>query len=102
MSADLLDRMGTKFTVGDDCWLWHAAIDKAGYARIGDQGKVLYAHRVMYEMLGGPIPTGLHIDHLCRVRHCIRPAHLEPVTSRVNSMRGVGVAPKNAAKTHCV
>jgi hypothetical protein len=53
-------------------------------------------------LLVGPIPEGLTIDHLCRVRHCVNPAHLEAVSERVNILRGNGAGARNARKTHCV
>lgn len=59
------------------------------------------AHRVAYEMLVGPIPEGKQLDHLCRQRTCWNPAHLEVVTGRENTLRGVGRTAVNAAKTHC-
>lgn len=77
----------------DDCWLYAGYVNPHGYARTGNT----FAHRAMYEAVIGPIPEGLVIDHLCRVRHCINPAHLESVTSRENTQRGYK---KN--KTHCV
>lgn len=58
-------------------------------------------HRVAYEAAKGPIPEGLHIDHLCRNRACCNPDHLEAVTKRVNTLRGVGPTAQNSAKTHC-
>jgi hypothetical protein len=79
------------------CWLWTGRIDRDGYGRIG--GKL--AHRVGYERLIGPIPDGLTIDHLCRNRPCVYPAHLEPVSQRVNTLRGVSPSAVNARKTHC-
>lgn len=69
-----------------------------GYFRVpGHQ----YAHRVAYEGAHGPIPTGLVIDHLCRVRWCCNPEHLEAVTDKVNILRGESPPARNARKTHC-
>ena len=82
-----------------DCWLWIGAKNSNGYGQInagGRRGTNLYAHRVAWEMVYGPIPVGLEIDHLCRVRLCVNPAHLKPVTHRENLLRGA-----NATKTHC-
>ena len=73
------------------CWIWHAFIDKAGYARLqegGRGGRVLYAHRYSYEQHKKMIPDGLQLDHLCRVRHCVNPEHLEAVTPQMNMARG--------------
>jgi hypothetical protein len=60
------------------------------------------AHRVSYELHKGPIPEGLVIDHLCRVRHCVNPDHLRAVTHAVNILAGVGRGALHARKTHCV
>ena len=65
-------------------------------------GKHFLAHRMIYELLVGPIPDGLEIDHLCRNRGCVNPGHMEPVTHRENLMRGDTVAAANPAKTHCI
>ena len=83
------------------CWPWIAARTKAGYSWINWRCKPQLAHRVIYELIVGPIPEGLQIDHLCRVRHCVNPAHLEPVTNRENGLRGVSPAALHAAQTHC-
>lgn len=83
------------------CWLWTACLTKNGYGRFSWDGKVRLAHRVAYELLVGPIPEGLEIDHLCRVRHCVNPDHLEPVTRRENIHRGFGITAVHARKTHC-
>ncbi len=72
-----------------------------GYGCFYDEGRSQYAHRWIYERTVGPIPDGLRIDHLCRVRFCVRTSHMEPVTDRVNLLRGVGPPAINAAKTHC-
>lgn len=84
------------------CMEWLASKKPAGYGQFSARGPSEYAHRVSYELLVGPIPDGLVIDHLCRNRACVRPDHLEPVTNRVNGLRGVGPAAQCARKTHCV
>lgn len=85
---------------GSGCWLYAGCINSDGYGIVGGRGE--YVHRLQYERYVGPIPDGLQLDHLCRVRHCVNPAHLEPVTSRENSMRSsITIAARNAAKTHC-
>jgi hypothetical protein len=84
------------------CWLWKGAVHYGGYgtytARHGDKR---YAHRMVYELLVGPIPDGLDLDHLCRVRSCVNPDHLEPVTRRENLLRGETDAARRAAMTAC-
>lgn len=71
------------------CWIWQRQITNAGYGRYA--GRAL-AHRVIYEREVGPIPEGMELDHLCRVPACVNPAHLEPVTHRVNVLRGMAPA----------
>lgn len=71
----------------DGCWLWTASCNPGGYGIFRD-GKQLVAHRWSYKRLVGPIPEGLQLDHLCRVRSCVNPAHLEPVTQAENIRRG--------------
>lgn len=82
------------------CLLWQGRKNN-GYGAIKVNGQSQYVHRVMYEMFVAAIPQGLTIDHLCRVRHCANPAHLEPVTMRENIMRSEGPAAVNASKIHC-
>lgn len=82
------------------CWLWTGALLPNGYGymwRGTDSKRNDYPHRISYELHVGPIPEGLHIDHLCRNRACCNPQHLEPVTCLENVRRGQG----NNAKTHC-
>lgn len=84
----------------DCCWPWDGYRMDCGYGQARHGDKVTCAHRLAYEMLVGPIPKGLVIDHLCRVRECVNPAHMEPVTNAENIRRGEGGA-HWAAKTHC-
>lgn len=83
------------------CWLWMGVLMPNGYGQLSINGRHAYAHRASYETFVGPIPEGLTIDHLCRQRCCINPEHLEPVTTRVNLLRGDGASAKNAQKTTC-
>jgi len=76
------------------CWLWIGYIEKGGYGRgtqvpdsKGRRGRTCLAHRLVWELLVGPIPVGMVLDHRCRVRLCVNPAHLEPVTLAENSRR---------------
>lgn len=85
------------------CWLWMGAINKqTGYGAFGKRRKVYSAHRISYEIHKGEIPAGLEIDHLCRVRCCVNPDHLEAVTSRENTLRGSITYDHHMGKrTHC-
>lgn len=85
------------------CWLWSRRKNSNGYARWGRVPfRNAQAHRIVWERYNGPIATGLTLDHLCRVRHCVNPRHLEPVTTRENVLRGVGISAVHARKTRCV
>lgn len=84
------------------CWLFTGTHSGSGYGNISHQNRGVYAHRAAYELLVGPIPLGFELDHLCRVRHCVNPRHLEPVTRTENILRGEGACAKNSRKTHCI
>jgi hypothetical protein len=84
------------------CWIWQRAISKNGYAQQVRDGRQQGVHRLFYEDFIGPIPDGLQLDHLCRVRACVNPGHLEPVTCGENLRRSpLTLAGQNAVKTHC-
>lgn len=87
-------------TKGTDCWLWTGHTDRDGYGIFYRRGHVR-AHRFAYESEVGVIPAGLEPDHLCGVRKCVRPEHLELVSHRENVLRGRSFAAINSRKTHC-
>lgn len=89
-------------------WWWTGYVGPNGYGALGISGKHILAHRFAYELLIGPIPKGLQLDHLCRDTSCVKviadeygPAHIEAVTPRVNSLRSFSPLALNAQKTHC-
>lgn len=95
-------------TLGTPCWLWTGALSRGGYAKFYEPTSAgprnVYGHRWSYERAVGPVPTGLELDHLCRVRRCVNPLHVEPVTHRVNLLRSdtrAATRRRHAAVTHC-
>lgn len=85
----------------DDCWVWIGSSPR-GYGQFWNGAKVVRAHRWIYETLIEPVPAGLVLDHLCRNTYCVNPTHLEPVTQQVNTLRGRGLAAKQARQTLCI
>jgi hypothetical protein len=88
----------------DGCWTWQAYTRKDGYGVYGVGSTTVYAHRFAYESIVGPIPPGMTLDHLCRVRCCVNPEHLEVVGRGENVRRGDAGIARGAqlrARTHC-
>ena len=98
--VSIAQRLYAKVVEGPNgCWLFTASKTAAGYGKIGRGGKKLgwlYAHRVSYEIMVGPIPVGLTLDHLCRVPDCVNPDHLDPVPIGVNVARGTAAQARKA------
>lgn len=93
----------TKFDGPDGCWEWQSTINETGYGLYchHEFGSLL-AHRLALHVAGKPVPADMTVDHLCRNRRCVNPAHLEIVDRATNSLRGNGYFALNARKTHCV
>jgi hypothetical protein len=103
-TSPLVNRLLAKVAAGHGgCWIWAGTRNADGYGLISlSRAKSDFAHRVSYQLLVGPIPPGLQIDHRCRVRACVNPAHLEAVTCQVNILRSpFTVASRLANRTHC-
>ena len=79
----------TEIPVGDDCWLWVGKMSNNGYGEFYWKGKYTSAHRAFYKYFINSNIDGLDVDHLCRHPRCVNPEHLEPVSSRENTLRGV-------------
>jgi hypothetical protein len=108
MSIELGERFWSKVRADGElpgaCMLWTSALDWGGYPMywLDERRRGARAHRVAFKAVIGPIPVGLTLDHLCRVRHCVNPGHLEPCTAGENAARSP-LAPYNVkkAQTHC-
>lgn len=83
------------------CWNWTLPL-RIGYGRFSYHLHLVSAHRFSYELLHGKLDPKITLDHLCRNRACVNPSHLEPVSMRVNALRGIGPTAINSRKTHCI
>ena len=103
--VDLDERLVARFwknvRVTDGCWEWLLSLNDHGYGQIRINRQPFRAHRLSWQIHHGPVPEGMCLDHLCRNRACVNPAHLEPVSVRENNLRGVGACASNAKKTSC-
>jgi hypothetical protein len=93
---NLPNNVVSKIDFSDSCWLWMGATQSRGYGSVVIDGRAWLAHRAVYTHLIGDIEDGLTLDHLCMVKRCVNPLHLEPVTAKENKRRAL------AQKTHCL
>lgn len=77
----------TRIEFTDHCWTWRGAANGGGYGSVLHEGRTWSTHKLAYELLVGPVPDGLQIDHLCLNKRCCNPTHLEPVTAKQNMNR---------------
>ena len=104
LSDSALKRFWEKIQKGDACWLWTDWLNHDGYGQFWLNGKFFKPHRVMLLLKRGVSLDSygsLTVDHLCRIRHCVNPDHLEIVTMRENLLRGDTFQAHNSMKTHC-
>lgn len=86
------ERLLTRTSKTDTCWLWRGCLDSNGYGRMQVNYETLYVHRLSWETYRGEIPRGSQIDHKCRVKFCVNPGHLKIVSNKENSEnRGPGI-----------
>ena len=91
------ERFWDKVALWDDCWIWIGAKNHLGYGHFRLNGPMVKAHHFLLP----PIPAGMQCDHLCRNRACVKPSHIEIVTSKENTLRGASCMAVNARKAHC-
>lgn len=96
-----VERFWSKVDASGCCWQWTAAVaGRYGQFTVSQRDR-RPAHRYAWELLVGPIPHGMQLDHLCRNARCVNPDHLEVVDGRTNILRSAAPSALNARKTHC-
>jgi hypothetical protein len=101
MRPEDIERFECKIQKTEDCWFWTASQTKAGYGQFSINNYPYLAHRVAYELYKGSIPEGKVIDHLCRTPSCVNPEHIEAVSQRVNTYRGISPDAGMMKKNFC-
>lgn len=101
MYPPAMARFIDKVVIDDEHWRWEGSLHAEGYGHFRFEGRTQEAHRAAYTLFRGPVPEGMVIDHMCRTRDCVQPAHLEPVTDAENRRRGESPHARNARKTTC-
>lgn len=97
----IIDFMNKVHKDDNDCWIWKGYIDKDGYGTFSYRSKEMRAHRWSYMHFVGSLDNNLTIDHICNVRACVNPKHLQQIPIKDNILRGSGPSARNAKKTHC-
>lgn len=95
------DRFWAKVNKTDTCWIWTGCDDGKGYGKFKVNKVMKRAHRVAWLLTHGSVDDSLELDHICRNRRCVNPAHLNPVSHRENSLLSNSACALNARKTHC-
>lgn len=98
------DRIMSRVYMKPDCscWFWRGIHDRDGYAKMTHRNRPIAVYRLAYETFKAPIPDGMEMDHICRERGCVNPSHVEPVTSRENTLRSpIAPAAINARMEKC-
>ena len=104
MSPNTVERIHKRSIINPNtgCWDWQGYLTPRGYGLFSLGNKTTQVHRASYEAIVGLIPTGLTIDHLCHNKGCVNPNHMEPVTAKVNVLRGDTITGNNARKVVCI
>lgn len=84
----LPNRIVSRLSIDNECWVWVGEVNRNGYGRINYEGKRYMVHRLIWKLVGRPLEDGKVLDHLCRNRRCCNPTHLSQVSHRNNVHRG--------------